>query len=108
MTLNKKFLSLLIVLIAIVSISAVSAEDVAIDDVAADDVLSIPVDDAVVETSNDANDVLAASYDVPDNANVSTIETIIANTRAGDTLNFAENGTYDFGNNSNSRTANKI
>ena len=102
MTLNKKFLSLLIVLIAIVSISAVSAEDVAIDDVAADDVLSIPVDDAVVEASNDANDVLTASYDVPDNANVSTIETIIANTSAGDTLNFAENGTYDFGNNSDS------
>jgi hypothetical protein len=96
MKLNNKILALLIVFIAIVSISAVSAEDVATDDV-----LSVPVDDAVVvEASDDADNVLGASYDVPDNANVSEIEAIIANTSAGDTLNFAANGTYDFGNNS--------
>ena len=96
MKLNNKILALLIVFIAIVSISAVSAEDVATDEVVA-----APIDDvAVVEATNDADDVLAASYDVPANATVSDIETIIANTSAGDTLNFAENATYDFGNNS--------
>ena len=101
MILNKKILSLLIILIALVSISAVSAENVAIDDVATAEILSMPTDDTVVvEASSEADDVLGTSYDVPNNANVSEIETIIANTSAGDTLNFAENGTYDFGNNS--------
>ena len=94
MKINNKILALLFVFIAIVSISAVSAEDVATDDIVA-----APVDDvAVVEAS--ADDVLAASHDVPANATMSDIETIIANTSAGDTLNFAENAVYDFGNNS--------
>ena len=78
MKLNNKILALLIVFIAIVSISAVSAEDVATDEVVA-----APIDDvAVVEATNDADDVLAASYDVPANATVSDIETIIASTSA--------------------------
>ena len=94
MKLNNKILALLFVFIAIVSISAVSAEDVATDDIVA-----APVDDvAVVEASTGADDVLAASYDVPANATVSDIKDIIANTSAGDTLNFAENAVYDFGN----------
>lgn len=95
MKINKKILALLIVFIAIISISAVSAEDVTTDEVVA-----APIDDvAVVEASNDVDDVLAESYDVPANATVSDIEAIIANTSAGDTLNFAENTIYDFGNN---------
>ena len=96
MKLNNKILALLFVFIAIVSISAVSAEDVATDDIVA-----APVDDvAVVEASAGADDVLAASHDIPANATLSDIEAIIANTSAGDTLNFAENAVYDFGNNS--------
>lgn len=96
MKLNNKILALLLVFVAIVSISAVSAEDVAVDNVVA-----APVDDAVVlEASADADDVLAASFDVPANASVSDIEAIINQTSAGDTLNFAENATYDFGENS--------
>ena len=96
MKLNNKILALLLVFVAIVSISAVSAEDVAVDDVVA-----APVEDAVVlEASADAEDTLAASFDIPANATVSDIEAIINQTSAGDTLNFAENATYDFGNNS--------
>ena len=94
MKLNNKILALLFVFIAIVSISAVSAEDVATDDIVA-----APVDDVAVVGAS-AGDVLAASHDVPANATMSDIETIIANTSAGDTLNFAENAVYDFGNNS--------
>jgi parallel beta-helix repeat protein len=95
MKLNNKILALLIVFVAIVSISAVSAEDVAVDDVVA-----APAEDAVVlEASADAEDTLAATFDIPDGASVSDIETIINQTSAGDTLNFAENGTYDFGEN---------
>ena len=95
MKLNNKILALLLVFVAIISISAVSAEDVAVDDVVA-----APVDDvAVIEASADANDVLAASFDIPANATMSDIEAIINQTSAGDTLNFAENATYDFGNN---------
>lgn len=94
MKFNNKILALLIIFIAVVSISAVSAEEVA-----ADDVVAAPVDDiAVVEASSDADNVLAASHDIPADASVSDIESIIANTTAGDTINFAENATYDFGN----------
>lgn len=93
MKFNNKILALLIVFIAIVSISAVSAEDVA------DDIVSAPVDDAVVvEASSD--DVLGATHEVPSDASMSDIEAIIANTTAGDTISFAENAVYDFGNNS--------
>ena len=94
MKLNNKILALLLIFVAIVSISAVSAEDVAADDIMA------------IDASEDAGDVLAASHDVPDNASVSEIEAIIANTTEGDTLNFAEYGTYDFGNNSDPITIN--
>ncbi|MBQ9026067.1 MAG: Ig-like domain repeat protein [Methanobrevibacter sp.] len=87
MKLNNKVLALLLVFIAILSVSAVSAEDVT------DDVVAI-------DASSDA-EVLSTSYDVPADATVSDIEAIIANTSAGDTLNFAENATYDFGNLSN-------
>lgn len=94
MKFNNKILALLIIFIAVVSISAVSAEEVA-----ADDVVAAPVDDiAVVEASSDADNVLAASHDIPADASVSDIESVIANTTAGDTINFAENATYDFGN----------
>ena len=94
MKFNNKILALLIIFIAVVSISAVSAEEVA-----ADDVVAVPVDDiAVVEASSDADNVLAASHDIPADASVSDIESVIANTTAGDTINFAENATYDFGN----------
>jgi parallel beta-helix repeat protein len=85
MKLNKKLLALLIVFIAIVSVSAVSAEDVA-------------VDDDTIEASVEVEDTLAASVDIPADASVSDIETIINSTAAGDTINFAENATYDFGN----------
>ena len=94
MKLNNKILALLFVFIAIVSISAVSAEDVATDNIVA-----APVDDVAVVEAN-ADNVLGASHDVPANATISDIEAIIANTSAGDTLNFAENAVYDFGNNS--------
>ncbi|WP_407380094.1 Ig-like domain repeat protein [Methanobrevibacter sp.] len=93
MKLNNKILALLIVFIAIVSVSAVSAEDIA-----ADDAIAAADDAVVIEASNDADDVLAATHDIPANATVSDIQAIIANTTAGDTLNFAENATYDFGN----------
>lgn len=92
MKINKKILALLIVFIAIVSVSAVSAEDVATDDIVASN------NDAVVIEASNADEVLAASHDVPADATVSDIEAIIANTTAGDTLNFAEGATYDFGN----------
>ncbi|MBR0272332.1 MAG: right-handed parallel beta-helix repeat-containing protein [Methanobrevibacter sp.] len=85
MKLNNKILALLLVFVAILSVSAVSAEDIAADDVVA------------IDASSDA-EVLSTSYDVPADATVSDIEAIIANTSAGDTLNFAENATYDFGN----------
>ena len=92
MKINTKILSLLIIL-AIVSISAVSAEDVTTDINVA-----TPIDDTVVvEASSDADDVLATSHDIPANATVSEIETILASTSAGDTINFAKNAIYDFG-----------
>ena len=96
MKFNNKFLALLLVFVAIVSISAVSAEDVAVDEVVA-----APAEDAVVlQASSDAEDTLAATtFDIPANATVSDIESIINQTSAGDTLNFAENATYDFGEN---------
>ena len=91
MKINKKILALLIVFIAIVSVYAVSAEDIATDDIIASS------NDAVVIEARNADEVLAASYDIPANATVSDIESIIANTSAGDTINFAENATYNFG-----------
>ena len=89
MKLNTKILALLIIFVAILSISAVSAEDVA-NDTADGDVIAID------ESAND--DVVGASHEIPTNASVSDIEAIIANTIEGDTLNFAPNATYDFGN----------
>ena len=86
MKLNHKILALLLVLIAVLSISAVSAQDVSADNA------------TVIGASDDVDDVLTATYEIPADATVSDIENIIANTTAGDTLNFAENATYDFGN----------
>ena len=100
MKLNNKILALLLIFIAILSVSAVSAEDVADT---ADDVVAIADDAVVVDeiaVDESADEVLSATHEIPDNASVSDIEAIISNTIAGDTLSFAENGTYDFGNNS--------
>ena len=93
MNINKTILAILIVLITIVSISAVSAEDIVTDNVVAtqDDV-------AVVEASADTDVLSANTYDIPNGASVSEIKSIINKTEPGDTLKFAENGTYDFGN----------
>jgi hypothetical protein len=87
MKLNKKIFALMLILIAILSVSAVSAENVADDIVASDD--SIDVDDSLSS---------GAVHDVPADASVDDIKQIIANTAEGDTLSFAENAVYDFGN----------
>ena len=119
----KKEILILICLIAlIVSIAGVSATDdfsqTIIDDadnlVGGSDTLGVSLsDDEVVGSAgngtftvlknkiDDAEDSLSAIYYIPDNADVSDIEAIISETSAGDTISFAENGTYDFGDNIN-------
>ena len=88
MKLNKKIFALLLVFIAVLSISAVSA---------ADDVDDIIASDASVD-ADDSLGVANSVHEIPANATVSDIESIINNTNAGDTLSFAENAVYDFGN----------
>ena len=88
MKLNKKIFALLLVFIAVLSISAVSA---------ADDVDDIIASDASVD-ADDSLGVANSVHEIPANATVTDIESIINNTNAGDTLSFAENAVYDFGN----------
>ncbi|MCF0226250.1 MAG: Ig-like domain repeat protein [Methanobrevibacter sp.] len=87
---KKALLALFTLFILALSISCVSAEDVATNDVN-----TVSLD----ETNN--VQTIATTHDVKNNATFDEVQSIINSAAAGDTISFANNGEYNFGENAN-------